>query len=66
MNKLLLLTILTFLTSKNILSQNLLLNGSFENNIASGNTIHLSETWDSIVANSYHIDAGIQDRKSVV
>ncbi len=61
MNKLLLLTILTFLTSKNILSQNLLLNGSFENNIASGNTIHLSETWDSIVANSYHIDAGIQD-----
>lgn len=61
MKKICLLSILILLINKTLFPQNLLLNGSFENNIATGNTLYLSESWDSVVANTYRIDAGIQD-----
>src|SRR6186713_2700709 len=41
------------------ISQNLLLNGSFESNAAIGNTFGLSTNWAATVSDSWEIDAGI-------
>lgn len=43
------------------LAQNLILNGSFENNTASGNMSDVTASWASIVANSFQIDGGTMD-----
>ncbi len=42
-------------------SQNLILNGSFETNTASGNTLGISTGWDAVVSNSFEIDGGEMD-----
>ena len=42
-------------------SQNLILNGSFENNTASSNTFGLTSNWATTVANSFEVDGGQMD-----
>ncbi len=42
-------------------SQNLILNGSFENNTATVNTMALTTTWATTVANSFEVDGGQMD-----
>jgi hypothetical protein len=42
-------------------SQNLVLNGSLEDNAASGNTYLMSNSWEATIPHSWHIDAGTQD-----
>ena len=42
-------------------SQNLLLNGSFESNTASSNTLGLTTMWQSTVANSWEVGSGTMD-----
>ena len=42
-------------------AQNLILNGSFETNTASGNTLGLTSAWATTVANSFEVDGGQMD-----
>ncbi len=42
-------------------SQNLILNGSFETNTATGNTLNLTSNWASTVASSFEVDGGSMD-----
>ncbi|HKR05072.1 MAG TPA: hypothetical protein VJY62_10610, partial [Bacteroidia bacterium] len=42
-------------------SQNLVLNGSFENNTATGNTLNLTSAWSSTVADCFEVDGGSMD-----
>ncbi len=55
----LLLLIFTALFSK-AFAQNLVLNGSFETNTASGNTVDL-HTWNTVVSNAWEVDGGAMD-----
>ncbi len=42
-------------------SQNLILNGSFENNTVSSNTLGIQSNWPVTVANSFEVDGGQMD-----
>lgn len=42
-------------------SQNLILNGSFENNTATGNTLNLTSGWSTIVSDCFEVDGGSMD-----
>ena len=53
--------LITFLVANIVWSanaQNLILNGSFENNTATGNMTNLTTNWSNYVANSWQVDAG--------
>ena len=42
-------------------SQNLIINGSFENNTATTNTFDITTSWDAMVSNSFEVDGGTMD-----
>ncbi|MEP7169719.1 MAG: T9SS type A sorting domain-containing protein [Bacteroidota bacterium] len=42
-------------------SQNLIINGSFENNTATGNTLNLTTAWSSTVSDCFEVDGGSMD-----
>ncbi len=42
-------------------AQNIIPNGSFENNTATGNTLNLTSGWDTTVISSFEVDGGSMD-----
>ncbi len=49
------------LPNTSVHSQNLILNGSFEHNTATGNTLNLTSAWASVVSDCFEVDGGSMD-----
>ena len=56
--KLFYMLVLVVATCSFVRAQNLIINGSFENNTAAGNTTNLSTNWSNYVSDSWKIDDG--------